>query len=187
MENSESIPVRLLKQTGVDVTHCYQCGKCTAGCVLASEMDYPSSYVMRLLQTDDRENYQQVLHSNAIWLCLNCENCIARCPMEIDIPKIMDYLRAESLKAGYVNKKAKPVVAFHRAFLDSIKYTGRLYEVGLVAGFKARTFRITQDLKVAPVMYLKGKLNLMPEMVKDLGKIKSIFSKTVNNKNRENK
>lgn len=187
MEKCESISGKLLKETGVDVSHCYQCGKCTAGCVLASEMDYPSSYVMRLLQTDNEENYQQVLHSNAIWLCLNCENCIARCPMEIDIPKVMDYLREQSLKAGAVNKKAQPVVAFHNAFLDSIKYTGRLYEVGLVAGFKARTFRITQDLKVAPGMFLKGKLNLLPEMIKDREKMKSIFSKTVNNKNRENK
>lgn len=66
----------------------------TAGCVLAEEMDFPPSFLVRLLQTRTPENDNRVLGSNAIWICLNCGNCIARCPKEIDIPKIMDYLRS---------------------------------------------------------------------------------------------
>lgn len=185
MENNARLSRCLEQETGVNVVDCYQCGKCTAGCVLATEMDYPPSYIMRLLQTKNAENDHRVLHSNAIWICLNCENCIARCPKEIDIPKAMDYLREQSRMRKCVNKQAQPVVAFHSAFLDSVKYTGRLYEVGLVLGFKARTFRLVQDLSVAPGMYLKGKLNLLPERVKDPAKIKAIFKRTIDNTNKK--
>lgn len=185
MENNVSLSRCLEQETGVNVFDCYQCGKCTAGCVLATEMEYPPSYIMRLLQTKNTANDQRVLHSNAIWICLNCENCIARCPKEIDIPKAMDYLREQSRVQKCVNKQARSVVAFHSAFLDSVKYTGRLYEVGLVAGFKARTFRVVQDLNVAPGMYLKGKLNLLPERVKDPSKIKAIFKRTIDNTNKK--
>ena len=179
MENKECISYGLEHETGVKVSQCYQCGKCTAGCALAEEMDLPPSYIMRLLQTRNGENDHRVLSSNTIWICLNCENCIARCPKEVDIPKAMDYLREESRRRNCVNPQARPVVAFHSAFLQSVQYTGRLYEVGLVAGFKARTFRMLQDVNLVPSMLSKGKLNLFPECIKDKERIKKIFSQTI--------
>jgi heterodisulfide reductase subunit C len=177
----------LQSHTGVEVMRCYQCGKCTAGCVLASDMNYPPSYLMRLLQTGTKENYDKILNSNSIWLCLNCENCLGRCPMEIDIPKMMDYLRTQSIKENKLHPDSKPIIAFHRSFLDSIKYTGRLYEVGLIAAFKSRTFRFAQDLQIAPVMYLKGKLHLLPEKIKDRRQMKRIFAQTIENVKTETK
>lgn len=179
MENKKCISYGLEHETGVSISHCYQCGKCTAGCVLAEEMDFPPSYLMRLLQTRTPENDSRVLGSNAIWICLNCENCMSRCPKEIDIPKIMDYLRGQARRQECVNKHAYPIVAFHNAFLQSVKHTGRLYEIGLIAGFKARTFRLTQDVNLVPGMLSKGKLNLLPESVKNKWRIKKIFTQTI--------
>ncbi len=177
----------LQSHTGVEVMRCYQCGKCTAGCVLASEMNFPPSYLMRLLQTGTKENFNKILASNSIWLCLNCENCVGRCPMEIDIPKMMDYLRTRAIKENMLHPDSKPIISFHQSFLDSIKHTGRLYEMGLIAAFKARTFRLTQDLTLAPVMYLKGKLHLLPEKIKDRRTMKRIFAQTIENVKTENK
>jgi heterodisulfide reductase subunit C len=170
------------KATGVDIDKCYQCGKCTAGCVLADNMDYPSSMIMRMLQTDDKENYKKVLSSEAIWLCQNCENCIGRCPKEVDIPKVMDYLRAESIKEGLVSSKAKPQLSFYRSFLDAVKMSGRLSEVVMTIGFKMRTFRLWQDVKLVPSMLAKGKLKFIPESIKDTKSIKRIFKKTTTSK-----
>lgn len=163
---------------GLNVNRCYQCGKCSAGCAVSDEMDYPPSMVMRMLQTNNEENYNKLLQSESIWLCITCENCVTRCPMQIDIPKLMDYMREKAYKKKLVNKRAKDIVAFHNSFLDSVKHTGRLYEIGLVAGYKARTFHLLQDMNVAPKMFLKGKLPLMPEMVKDKKQLNSIFRKT---------
>ena len=86
-------------ETGVILNKCYQCGKCSAGCPLGGEMDYPPSLVMRMLQTEDPAQYQKLLASMSIWLCISCEMCLTRCPMEIDIPTLMDYLRQESVAA----------------------------------------------------------------------------------------
>jgi heterodisulfide reductase subunit C len=102
--------------------------------------------------------------------------------MQIDIPQLMDYMREKSLQKGYVNKKSKNILAFHKAFLTPIKLTGRSYEIGLVAGYKARTFNLFQDLDVAPSMFLKGKLPILPEMIKGKKQMSDIFSKTKENK-----
>ena len=93
MINNQKSVQELQQHTGVNVNRCYQCGKCTAGCLLADEMDFAPSMVMHMLQTRDEELLQQLLNSKTIWLCVSCQNCIERCPMSIDIPQIMDYLR----------------------------------------------------------------------------------------------
>jgi heterodisulfide reductase subunit C len=164
--------------TGVNVNRCYQCGKCSAGCALNHTMDYPPNVMMRMLQTRDPQNFHKILCSEAIWMCASCQNCFTRCPMQIDLPKLMDYLREQAIARNTVNKKSKKIVSFHRAFLDSVKYTGRLYEVGLVADYKVRTRHLLQDLDVAPRMFLKGKLPLFPEMVKKKQQLLSIFKES---------
>ncbi len=171
---------RVLEKTAVDVARCYQCGKCSAGCPLAAEMDVPPSQIMHLLQMRDfPEMAEQALRSHTIWLCLTCEICFCRCPMELDIPKVMDALRQESLARKRVNPKAKDIIAFHRAFLDSVRYTGRLFEMGQVIDYKLRSGHFLQDLLQAPWMYFAGKLHLLPERVRGRRLLARIFSKTL--------
>lgn len=174
----ESYIAEIQSKTGVNVNRCYQCGKCSAGCALSEEMDYPPSLVMRMLQTNSNDNYNSLLLSETIWLCVSCQNCLTRCPMQIDIPRLMDYMREKSIEKKTINKKSKDIISFHKSFLDSIKWTGRLYEVGLIAGYKARTFNLLQDVNIAPKMFLKGKLPILPEMVEDKKQIAAIFAKT---------
>jgi heterodisulfide reductase subunit C2 len=164
--------------TDVKVSHCYQCGKCTAGCPLSEEMDYPPSVIMRMLQTGNPVLEDKVLRSFSIWVCLTCEMCFARCPMSIDIPKMMDFLREKSLKDKKANPKAKEIIAFHKSFLDSIQYTGRLYEIGLFVDYKTRTLKILDDLALAPKMMKRGKLNIIPELIKDRSGVAAIFKKS---------
>ncbi len=179
-EIDNSLNGRITHNTGVKVQRCYQCGKCSAGCPVADEMDYPPSLVLRMLQTRTPEMEEKVLRSYSIWLCLSCEMCIQRCPMEVDVPIMMDYLRGESKRLNMVNPKAKDIVSFHHAFLDSIKSTGKLFEFGVVMNYKMRTFKLFQDVTLAPTMYSKGKLHFSPEKVKNLPLISRIFSKTIN-------
>lgn len=173
----------VLEHTEVKVSHCYQCGKCSAGCPLSVEMDYPPSVIMRMLQTGDQVLEDRVLRSFSIWVCLTCEMCFARCPMSIDIPKMMDFLREKSINEKKANPKAKEIIAFHKSFLDSIKYTGRLYEIGLFADYKTRTLKILDDLALAPKMMKRGKLNIIPELIKDRSGVAAIFRKS-NKKNK---
>ncbi len=171
------------EHTEVNVSQCYQCGKCSAGCPLSEEMDYPPSVIMRMLQTGNPGLEEKVLRSFSIWVCLTCEMCFARCPMSIDIPKMMDFLREKSLFEKKANPKAKEIVAFHKSFLDSIKYTGRLYEIGLFIDYKARTLKILDDLALAPKMMKRGKLNIIPELIKDRSRVAAMFRKSAKKSN----
>lgn len=166
----------------VNPLKCYQCGKCSAGCPLASDMDFPPSVIMHMLQTGRKDLEERILRSHTIWLCLACEMCVARCPMEIDIPKVMDFLREKSLKEGKTNPQAKDIIAFHKSFLLSIQTTGRLYEVGLIVAFKSKTFHLMQDVNLAPGMYFRGKLALLPELIKGRKNLGEIFRKTLKKK-----
>jgi len=168
--------------SSVAVARCYQCGKCSAGCPLAADMDYPPSLIMHMLQLGLPALEDKVLRSLTIWLCLACETCYTRCPMEIDIPKMMDVLRHEALRQKKAHRRAKDIIAFHRAFLDPVRYTGRLYEIGMIASYKARSWHLLQDVLLAPFMYLKGKIHLIPERIKDRAQLRRIFARTLKNK-----
>ncbi len=172
------LPGEILEGTGVAVSKCYQCGICSAGCPLSGEMDFPPSYVMRMLQTGEPELEEKVLRSFTIWVCLTCEMCYARCPMSIDIPQMMDFLRQKSLRQNKVHPEARKILAFHKSFLDSIRATGRLYEIGLLMDYKARTLKVMQDMSLAPKMLVRGKLNIMPEMIKDRSGVTGIFNRS---------
>lgn len=165
-------------QTEVQAQKCYQCGKCSAGCPVADDMDFPPSMILRLLQTESHANDDKVLKSLSIWLCVTCEMCLSRCPMEIDIPSMMDFLRQRSRSEGKVNPKAKNIIAFHKSFLNSIKYTGRLYELGLILDYKRQSLNLTQDVALGPKMLAAGKLHIFPEMIKGTKQISRIFKKT---------
>jgi heterodisulfide reductase subunit C len=165
------------RATGQSVYDCYQCGKCTAGCPLAAEMDYAPNQVLRLLQMGLPDLEEEVLKALSIWLCLTCETCAARCPQEVDLPKMMDYLRQESLRQGVAHPKAKDILAFHESFLDSIRKNGRLHEVGLIAAYKLKTMHLLQDVLVAPKLLARGKLGLLPHGIKGQKAVARIFER----------
>lgn len=173
-----SLAESIEESVGVHSQKCYQCGKCSAGCPLSDEMDLPPSMVMRLLQTENQQNDDIILRSHSIWLCLTCEMCISRCPMEIDIPSVMDFLRQKSISQNKVNKKAKNIVAFHKSFLNSIRLTGRLFELGLIVDYKRRSLNLLQDASLAPRMISRGKLHFIPHMIKDRAQMSRIFKRT---------
>ncbi|MCX6230621.1 MAG: 4Fe-4S dicluster domain-containing protein [Bacteroidetes bacterium] len=171
---------KIKKNVGVSLVKCYQCGKCSAGCPVSGDMDYPPSLLIHKLQTGLPNHEEDVLRSKSIWYCLSCEMCIARCPMEVDIPPMMDYLRGESIRLNKANPAAKNIIKFHKAFLNSIKNTGRLYEMGLIVDYKMKSLNMMQDVTLAPTMLAKGKLKIFPEMIKNRKNIRQIFLNTIN-------
>lgn len=163
--------------TGQDAFECYQCGKCTAGCPLAAEMDYSPQQILRLLQLGMPGMEREVLGSLAIWLCLTCEQCAARCPQEVELPKIMDYLRAESRRRGLVHPRARDILTFHESFLSTVKNNGRLHEVSLIGQYKLRSGHLLQDVLVAPQLLMRGKLALLPHGIEGKAAIRRIFER----------
>jgi heterodisulfide reductase subunit C len=174
---AEGLTGSLKAHTGVSAARCYQCGKCTAGCPLALEMDYTPSHILRLLQLGPDGHEDTILRAFSIWVCLNCETCYTRCPQEVDIPKMMDFFRSEAVRLKKVNPRARDMLKFHTTFLETVRHTGRLYEVGLIAGYKARTMHLFQDVLLAPKLYFRGKLKLFPHFIKNRKSLSRIFKK----------
>ena len=172
-----SLRAKVERLLGESVNECYQCGKCTAGCPLNDEFDYMPNQILRMLQMDIPEIDEKILSSYSIWLCLACETCSSRCPQEVEIPEIMDFLRQESVRQNKINPKAKDIVSFHKSFLETVKNSGRLHEVGLIASYKLRTMHLLQDVTSAPKLFFDGKLSIFPHTIKNSKAIERIFQK----------
>ena len=76
--------------SGEDLSACYQCGKCSAGCPAAGSMDMLPSQIIRLIQIGLVED---ALSCETIWLCAACQTCYARCPKGVDLTRVMEALR----------------------------------------------------------------------------------------------
>jgi len=174
---ADTLKLQVEEVTGVIMSHCYQCGKCTAGCPLNEEMDIMPNQILRMLQLELPGYEDKILSSLSIWLCLACDTCYSRCPQEVKLSKVMDFLRQESIRQNKVNPKAKDILSFHKAFLDSVKMNGRLYEVGLTIDYKLRSLNLIQDLKLVPSMMAKGKLAIFPHKVQNTKEIAKIFKR----------
>jgi heterodisulfide reductase subunit C len=88
---------RVEKISGQNLLSCYQCGKCTAGCPIVSEMDLTPSQVIRYAQLGIDE---ALLESKAIWLCASSLTCNVRCPKGVKIAEIFEALRLVLLRKG---------------------------------------------------------------------------------------
>jgi len=159
---------------GVPLQSCYHCRKCTAGCPVASHMEYNPNKVIKMIQNGKRE---QVLNSKTIWLCLSCETCITRCPNQVDIARMMDVLRQMAIEEG-VGAREKNILKFHEAFLAGIKRGGRINEPMMMVEYKLRSGDLFSDAVAGVEMFMKGKLSILSPRTKDMKSVKDIFEKT---------
>jgi len=166
---------------GTKVENCYQCGKCTAGCPVADSMDIVPNQILRLVQANLLEKARNCL---AIWTCLACQTCTARCPQDVDCAGVIDAVRHQAVARGIVPEKQQRVFLFQRAFLDNIRKNGRVSEVELIAQFKRQAFfkdfnvpLAMKDALLAPKLMQRGKFHLVGEKVRDRGVVRRIFDK----------
>lgn len=155
------------------VSLCYQCGKCAASCPVSFVMDLEPYQVMRLVQLGARD---EVLRSRTIWLCASCTACTERCPREVDVAAAMDALRILARRYGY-QPAEKSVAAFHDLFLENVRATGRLHELGLMARYKLKSGDLFSDLDVGFPMVRHGKLAPLPHRIRGTGHVRELFAR----------
>jgi heterodisulfide reductase subunit C len=159
------------KLSGADVGKCIQCGKCTAGCPVAVDMDYVPNQVMQLIRMNERDC---LLRANTFWFCAACQTCSARCPEDIDIAKIMNTLRRLAVDEN-IHVQAKNIPKLNREFLESIRMFGRVYELGMVMKYNLLTAQPLKDIRLAPALFAKQKIALLPHKVRGLEQVKKII------------
>jgi len=176
---SESLPraakikAEVQENYGTDISRCYQCGKCTAGCPVAFAMDHAPRQIIRFLQVGLKE---EALRSKTIWLCATCDTCSTRCPREVDLARLMEGLRVEAKNKGLIGHKNNNL--FHDIFLQLVKRLGRVHEGGLIVLFNFISLQPFKDVLYGLPMFLNGKIHIFPERFKDKEDIKKIFERS---------
>ena len=162
-----------------NLARCYQCSMCSDGCPVAYAMDYHPNQIIHMVRLGLRET---VLRSSAIWICASCETCATRCPNDIEIVRMMDVLRSESLAAGVIGPVTK-IPKFHQIFVNQIQKRGRIDEARLLLNYELKTAdflpleKFREEASLGLEMFRKGKLKL-PSMKKHSTKeVKKIFKK----------
>ena len=165
--------IEVERRSGAPVSACFQCHKCSSGCPIGPDMDLLSSQIMRLLHLGAKD---EVLESEAIWACASCEACTTRCPMGIDVAAVMDTLRmmAVERQATASDPRAR---RFNKTFLTNVRWTGRVFEFGMMAWYKLINLDPFSDMGTAKKMWQKGKLTLMPHLSKSAKDVRRIFQR----------
>ena len=160
------------EKSDLDLSVCYQCGKCTAGCPVAYAMDFPPNQIMRAVQLGMRD---AALTSRSIWLCVACETCSTRCPQEVDPAGVMDVLRHIAYAEGAKSPEVE-VPLFHRIFLGTVKQFGRVFELGMIGLYNVFSGHFLKDMALAPKMFIKGKMNVLPPREQNIQGVKAMFA-----------
>jgi heterodisulfide reductase subunit C len=171
-----------LTKAHLSVSSCFFCRKCSGGCPLTFAMDILPHHVIRLALLGQEE---QVLDSETIWVCSACQTCTTRCPNEIDIAGVMDWLKETAVKRGRTIPDEE-VMTFHRFFLKSIlAASGRVSETRLLRRYTFYKMRrkldlteLKQNMNLGWKLWKRNRVRLMgPPALKGKGEIKEIFRK----------
>jgi heterodisulfide reductase subunit C len=148
---------------------------------MAEQMDRVPNALFRLVQMGEVD---RAMRSEAIWLCVSCFTCTARCPQSVDCVGIIDALRQMAAEQDALSPAQKRVYVFQKAFLDSVRRNGRINEVEMIVEFKTRGFLndfsvplLLKDSLMAPKLMQHGKFHLMGEKVRDRAVVRRIFDR----------
>ena len=164
---------RVEELSGQNLGDCYQCGKCSGGCPVVSDIELSPNRIIRMVQLGLEDD---VLASESVWCCTACGTCNGRCPMGIDIVGVLDALRSLSFRSD--KRRGVPaVLTFYRAFLDCIRQYGRLSEIGLMGSYNINSGRLLTNMVKAPWFFMKGKISITPHKVRRTDRLQRVFQR----------
>jgi len=171
----------LARSTGISVSSCYQCLRCTNTCPVASFMDIKPHQVVRDVLLGQRE---RLLACSSVWVCVSCEMCSTYCPNEIDVAALMNYIKNMVMELERV--PAEPIIAdFHRVFLDVLKRHGRINELQLMHRFQLKALshgyrppreEVIRDLTLTLELVRRKRLKLLPEKSRAVTEVRDLIN-----------
>lgn len=171
--NPHALRELIRELSGEDVGKCIQCGKCTAGCLVAPDVTWTPNQIMQLIRLNDTLS---LLAADTFWYCTSCQTCSGRCPVGIDIARVMNTLRLLVLERG-MDPAESDVATLNKVFVRSLRAHGRVFELGVVMNKNFRTGKPFRDASLGPAMVAKGKLGLRPHNIKNRKRIREILRK----------
>lgn len=172
--------------SGQNLSACYQCRKCAAGCPVAEATGFFTPD--RLIRTVIMGDSQAALTSALTWKCVSCYTCGTRCPNGIQTGKITEALKRLS-KTRRVYPQVPKIAFFHHAFVSAFLRRGRINETEFMAGYEMRHMtRLLMDFnfpaiigesfsqaKLGISMLKQKRLHIGLTRVKDVKEVRNLF------------
>jgi heterodisulfide reductase subunit C2 len=174
---------RMQGETGVDISACYQCERCTNVCPVSHFMDVKPHQTIRYVQLGWRED---LLKSSTIWICLSCEMCSTYCPNKVDVAEIINHLRNMAAYSS-ITPKEKSLAVFHQTFLEVLRNSGRVNEFRLMNAYylkpgilheRIKNKILKQDFLLGMTLLRKRRLKLFTPKSRAIKEIKKVYSQT---------
>jgi heterodisulfide reductase subunit C2 len=140
------------------VQSCIQCGTCTGSCPNAFAMDLTPRQLWRFVLLGQHET---VFHSRTFTLCSACYFCTLRCPRGLHLTEAMHALKQAASRDRI--KRYRPVTAFFRHFMESVRRHGRVNELEFMTLYFAEMKNPMLPLRYSGLglrLVTKGKLSL---------------------------
>ena len=103
----------VLRISGVNVSKCMRCGKCSGTCPSYDEMEYHPHQFVYMVENGDIET---LMKSESIYHCLSCFACVDRCPRGVEPAKLIEAVRLQVVrKQGNNHLKADQIPAIVNA------------------------------------------------------------------------
>lgn len=143
---------QVIQKSGQNLLECLQCGKCSAGCPIASkDVGGPRKLIAAILMGTK----EQALKDPTWSYCVSCGTCATRCPVEINMYDVATALCEIAEKEG-IGPSEPDIRLFEDLFLKSVRKFGRVQELRTVVEFNLRTFNPFKDMLQGMTLMRKG-------------------------------
>jgi len=185
--NAKSLLREVAERSGQNLSACYQCRRCAAGCPVGEETGVTPDRLVRMVLLGDRE---EALNNLLVWQCVACYTCGTRCPNNIQTARITETLKQMSKEAHLAPLKPR-VADFHSAFMQAAGHHGRfneiegmrIYEIKTAikdlkkGGVKAVFDEMFAQAKLGMTMTKKKRMHLKIDKVKNVAEVKALYRK----------
>lgn len=165
--------------------NCILCGACASECnkLSADQWDFYEPFIYTKAQRfiADSRDIGDLEHLNptlerGLWKCVHCQECVTKCPKQVDPAEDISKLRQTSIRMGMTDN---PGARHALAFQDDVTNTGRLNEVKMALKTEGLLKSATR-FPFALRLMRKGKINPLhaihsPAPVKGLEQVRAII------------
>jgi len=126
---------QVMDRSGQNLSACYQCRRCAAGCSVGDETDFfTPNLLIRMVVLGNR---QQALSNELVWKCVSCYTCGTRCPNDIQTARITETLK-KMAKEEHLEPLQPQIADFHDAFIRSGIRWGRVNEMEFMGAYEMK-------------------------------------------------
>jgi quinone-modifying oxidoreductase subunit QmoC len=160
---------------GHKIKSCLQCGTCTGACPVAYAMDLTPRTIIGLFRAGRME---EVVRSQAIWLCASCYSCTVRCPMNIRVTDTMYAFKRVAMERELYPKRFA-IPALSQTFINMVQKYGRNYELALAVRYylRAKLSKVFAESGIGWALVRRGRLRLVPQRLKRVHEVRAIIER----------